>query len=278
MRKFAMAVMLFAGVFGIMPVHATTVLQQVKTVFVIAMENHNFKQPSPTSSPRQIFTNPAAPYINSLLTPGHPNAVQVSYATKYYNVGMGVHPSEPNYIWAEAGTDFGIQMDEDPDPGYGNMFNVPHLTRQLNAAGIAWKSYQEDLQFTGNPAISVAGTSATDINPYYGTGDYYYAVKHNPMAFFTDTQTQNVYALTNFLKDLTNNAVGRYNWITPNIYNDQHDALSGGFTYRGVSYTGDQAAIAQGDNFLATLIPKIKASSAYQDHGIIIIWWDETEG
>src|SRR4029077_5956111 len=102
--------------------------------------------------------------------------------------------------------------------------------------------------------------------------------KHNPMAFYTDTQIQNVYAFTNFLKDLTNNAVGRYNWITPNQFNDQHSALTGGFTYRGTSYTGDQAAIAVGDNFLSILIPKIMASPAYQDHGVIVIWWDESEG
>src|SRR5450432_3256201 len=58
---------------------------KIRTVFVIAMENHNFTQSNPTSSPQQILGNPAAPYINSLVTPGNPNAAQVSYATKYYN-------------------------------------------------------------------------------------------------------------------------------------------------------------------------------------------------
>ena len=45
-----------------------------------------------------------------------------------------------------------------------------------------------------------------------------------------------------------------------------------------IAYTGDQAAVAQGDNFLAILVPKIMATTEYQDHGIIIIRWDETEG
>lgn len=278
LNKVARVAALFAGGFGLGPAQAATVLQQVKTVFVIAMENHNFQQPSPTSSPQQLFTNPAAPYLNSLITPGHSNAVQVAYATKYYNAGVGVHPSEPNYVWAEGGADFGIHTDNDPRAANNNVFNAPHLTRQLNTAGIPWKNYQEDVQLSTSPTNSASGTSATTINPYYGTGAYNYAVKHNPMAFYTDTQVQNVYALTNLLKDLTNNAVGRYNWITPNLYNDQHSALSGGFTYRGVAYTGDQAAIAQGDNFLAILIPKIMASAVYQDHGLIILWWDETEG
>ena len=277
LKSIALAIVCFTGAFEVAPAQATTILQQVKTIFVIAMENHNFTQPTPTSSPQQIFTNPAAPYINSLITTGHSNAAQVSYATKYYNAGVGVHPSEPSYVWAEGGTDFGIHTDNDPTVASANVFTNNHLTRQLNAAGIAWKSYQEDVERAASPTNSTSGSSGA-INPYYGTAQYDYGVKHNPMAFYTDTQAQNVYAFTNFLRDLTNNTVGRYNWITPNQFNDQHSALTGGYTYHGTAYTGDQAAIAQGDNFLSLLIPKIMASSAYQDHGLIILWWDETEG
>src|SRR4029077_441859 len=91
-------------------------------IFVIAMENHNFTQPNPASSPQQILGNPAAPFINSLITPGNPNAAQVSYATACYNAGMNVHPSEPNYIWAEAGTDFAVHTDADPRAANGNTF------------------------------------------------------------------------------------------------------------------------------------------------------------
>jgi len=42
--------------------------------------------------------------------------------------------------------------------------------------------------------------------------------------------------------------------------------------------TGDRAAIKQGDDFLAAMIPMIMASQAYKDNGAIIIWNDETEG
>ena len=120
--------------------------QEIRTVFVIAMENHNFTQPPTQTSPQQIFGNPAAPYMNSLITPGNPNAAQVSFATAYYNAGTGVHPSEPNYVWAEAGTDFGVHTDADPSFSNGNIFGAPHLTAQLNAAHIRWKNYQEDVQ------------------------------------------------------------------------------------------------------------------------------------
>ncbi len=254
------------------------IAQQIGTVFVIALENHNFTQPSPTSSPQQLLNNPAAPYLNSLITPGNSNAVHVAYATKYYNAGIGVHPSEPNYVWAEAGTDFGVHTDNDPSAGSSNIFTAPHLTAQLNAAGISWKNYQEDVQLSSGPGASALGTSGSVINPYYHTGQYAYAAKHNPMVFFTDTVTQNVRALTYFANDLANGSIGRYNWITPNLYNDQHTALSGGFTYHGTNYTNDQAAVAQGDNFLSIIVPQIMASAAWTNNGLIIIRMDETEG
>src|SRR5262249_36930696 len=89
----------------------------IKTVFVIAMENNNWTQPT-NQFPgpiQQIFQNPAAPFINSLVNGTAANiSRQVAYATNYRNVlatasgnNPHIHPSEPNYIWAEAGTNFG---------------------------------------------------------------------------------------------------------------------------------------------------------------------------
>jgi hypothetical protein len=57
-----------------------------------------------------------------------------------------------------------------------------------------------------------------------------------------------------------------------------HTELTGGFTYRGVHYTGDEAQIAQGDNFLSQIVPMIEASQAFKNNGEIVIWTDETEG
>jgi len=299
-RQAALGIMAASGLLATLPVSAKNSVQQIGDVFVIAMENHNFTQPSTQTSPQQILCNPAAPYINSLITPGNPNAAQVSYATAYYNAGMNVHPSEPNYVWAEAGSDFGVHTDADPKASNGNTFydsspmlmsrlmangsTIPfwhlnltrHLTGQLDEHGISWKNYQEDVQLSSSPIVSASGTNGP-VNPYNGTMQYNYAVKHNPMAFFSDTAFQNVYPLAQLFDDLNNNAAGRYNWITPNQYNDAHSTLNGGFTYQGVHYTGDAANIAQGDNFLALVIPQIMASKAYQNNGVIIIWWDETE-
>jgi phosphatidylinositol-3-phosphatase len=251
---------------------------QAGSIFVIAMENHNLTQPATVTSPQQILGNPAAPYLNSLMTPGNPNAIQSAWAMRYYNAGVGEHPSEPNYVWAEAGSDFGLHTDADPLPANGNTFydRSNHLTAQFNAAGISWKNYQEDVQLSDSPTNSASGTTGP-LNPYYGTTQYNYAVKHNPMAFFADTATQNVFPLSQLFLDLSTHTVGKYNWITPNQFNDAHSSLSGGFTYQGVHYTGDQSAIAVGDNFLSQIVPQIMATPEYQDNGVIIIWWDESE-
>jgi hypothetical protein len=256
---------------------ALATLRQIKTVFVIPLENHDLVQSSPTASPQQLLGNPACPYFNSLITAGDAHAAQTAYATHMYSCALGEHPSEPNYIWSEAGTDFGVHTDADPSPDAGNIFtNVMHLSAQLTAAGIAWRNYQEDLEYSTGPTHSASGSGAPT-NVFNGTTDFHYAVKHNPMAFFTDTQNQNCHPLTNFWTDLTNHGIGRYNWVSPDQFNEMHSALPGGFRYHGVAYTGNQAAIASGDNFLSMAIPRIMASAAYQDHGVIIIWTDETE-
>ncbi len=277
-------VMLGAAVAGVLLAARTSpalpfFAPRVGNVFVIALENHNFTQPNPTNSPQQILGNPAAPFINSLITPGNSNAAQVSFATACFNAGIGVHPSEPNYVWAEAGTDFGVHTDADPRAANGNMFydQSIHLTAQLNAAGIPWKNYQEDVELSVSPTNSASGTNGP-VNLYNGTTQYNYAVKHNPMAFFADTAVQNVYPLAQFFVDLNNNTVGRYNWITPDQYNEAHSSLNGGFTYQGIHYTGDQSSIAAADNFLSQVIPQIMASPAYQHNGVIVLWWDEAEG
>ena len=74
---------------------------QIQTVFVIAMENHDFTQPGSYTSIQPLLGNAAAPYLNSLVTPGNPNAQYSSYASNMTNVALGVHPSESNLYLGE---------------------------------------------------------------------------------------------------------------------------------------------------------------------------------
>src|SRR5215475_1591532 len=201
--------------------------QQVQKVFVIAMENHNWTQPANqfTGSPQQIFQNPNAPFINSLVN-GTASALingsvvnisqQVSYATAYHNVlatpsgnNPHIHPSEPNYIWSEAGSNLGVLNDNDPfDPdGATNQKTNRHLSAFLTKAGKTWRSYQEDIDLTtvnGQPTnvplppdqwtvplTSFSGNFASGVNQYNGSTQFNYAAKHNPQVFFTDTNGGN---------------------------------------------------------------------------------------
>jgi phosphatidylinositol-3-phosphatase len=305
---------------------------RIGTVIYIELENHNWTQPaSDTSAPQQLAGNPAAPYVNSLATPGNPNAAEVSYATAYHNVlatpsgnNPSIHPSEPNYIWQEAGSNFGILNDNDPyapvDPTVPAILSFlaanpnvsgEHLTGLLQKAGITWTAYQEDIDLQntdgGNanlggtptskvapkarwtvPLSSLSGTSPTYTNAFNGSHQWNFACKHDGTLFFVDTDGGDVTDTTNkaikhyaplqqFFKDLKDNHLARYNLVTPDQYNEMHSSLAS-FTYHGVTYTGDQAAIAEGDNFLSIVIPLIKASKAYQDNGVIVLWWDESEG
>jgi hypothetical protein len=86
--------------------------------------------------------------------------------------------------------------------------------------------------------------------------------------------------LQQLLNDLQANTAAQYDWITPNQFNDMHTTLSGGYIPLGggATLTGDDARIRQGDDFLKQIVPIIMASSAYQNNGAIILWWDESEG
>src|SRR6266481_7630985 len=127
----------------------------IQTVFVVAMENHNFTQPTGlNTSPEQILGNPAASYTNSLITPGNANAQYVSYFSNMTNVGTGIHPSEPNYIWQNGGSNFGVLADADPSAAAHNIISAPSFTGQLSQKGISWKSYQEDVQYSSSVQVS----------------------------------------------------------------------------------------------------------------------------
>jgi phosphatidylinositol-3-phosphatase len=300
--------------------HVSAGAQEIKKVFVIAMENHNWTQPANqfTGGIQQIYLNPNAPFINSLVNGtawAEINGVskniseEVSYASAYHNVlatsngnNPHIHPSEPNYIWAEAGNNFGVLNDNDPFAANGptNQNTTQHLVTLLTQAGRTWKSYQEDIDLKPNgskfdntplpanqftvPLSSLSGTFVNGVNQFNGSNQYNYAAKHNPMVYFTDSNGGNDHSTSNPLAshyaplqqlfdDLNNDQVADYNWITPNQYNDMHTTLSAG--YKGL--TGDPAKILQGDDFLRQVVPVIMASKAYQENGVIIIWWDESE-
>jgi uncharacterized protein (TIGR03437 family) len=223
-----------------LPVEAQ--LSRVSTVFVIALENHDWSQ---------IKGAPNAPYINNTLMP------QASYAEQYYNP-PGIHPSLPNYLWREAGTNFGITNDDDPSSNHQST--TAHLVTQLKNAGISWKTYQEDVSGSNCPLTAVS----------------LYTPKHDPFVYFDDVTDANdvnstyciahVRPFTEMSADLKTNTVARYVFITPNLCHDGHD-----------SCTPENDPIRQTDNWLAANVPDILKSAAYKNGGAVFLTWDEGE-
>jgi len=216
---------------GVCPIH---------TVFLILMENSDWSS---------IKNSSSAPYINHTLLP------IASHAEQYYNP-PGLHPSLPNYLWLEAGTNFGI-LDDDY-PAHNHQSTTSHLVDLLEAAGLSWRAYQEDISGLDCPLTNVG----------------LYDVNHDPFVYFDDvTQTndstarrciQHVRPYSELETDLINDTVARYNFITPNLCNDMHDACA-----------PLNDPVQQGDTWLSTEVPKILTSPAYANNGVLFILWDE---
>jgi hypothetical protein len=194
----------------------------------------------------QMLEGSAAPYLQSL-------AKQYTTANGYTDAR--VHPSEPNYIWMVSGQNFGIL--DDNAPSAHHIAAEGHIADQLERVGKTWKTYQESM---GEPCKLVS--------------DGEYAVKHNPFVFFDNIVgysgdkplrqqrcLDHVVDYSELDTDLANDTVPDYVFITPNMINDMHDG-----------------SIQQGDQWLSREVPKILASKAWQNGGVLIITADEGEG
>ena len=190
-----------------------------------------------------------APFINgTMLTKG-------AHAENYLNP-PGLHPSEPNYVWLEAGDNVNIKTNDNPSKNRCEA--TQHLTSLIETAGKSWKSYQE-------------GISGTDC-PVDNTKEY--AVRHNPMMFFDDVSDgvdrgarhciEHVRPYTELVTDLANDTVPDYGFITPNVCDDGHDVCP-----------PEKNGVRQIDDFLARAVPPFMASKTYERGSVLIVTWDE---
>src|SRR6266568_3664023 len=237
---------------------ASTYPSGIKHVFVVVMENTDWSQIKGNTN--------SAPYINGLLSRS-----DTSYASNYHNVTPSevakgyLHPSEPNYIWLEGGTnsftDHTFTNDNDATSGnYTTSTN--HLTTLLRNKGLSWKAYEESMP-SGCPITS--------------SGNY--AAKHNPLVSFTDVSgnppsststncSSHVVPFTQLATDVQNNSLPSYSFITPNLCDDMHDN----------SCAGSNDPIHQGDTWLSNNLPTILNAQAYKNGGAVFITWDEDSG
>lgn len=157
-----------------------------------------------------------------------------------------VHPSLPNYIMMTSGDTQGIGNDNGPT-GSNLLDTKENLGEQLDAAGVEWRAYMEDM---GEPCNMVASSL--------------YAVHHDPFVYYKSLsddkarcQDKVVDFKANFEKDLAADTF-KYMWITPNMCNDMHNC---------------DAKTA--DAWLKTTTDMIMASPGYKNGGAIFIMFDE---
>ncbi|ORE06439.1 phosphoesterase-domain-containing protein [Rhizopus microsporus var. microsporus] len=139
-------------------------------------------------------------------TPGFTNLQKYGILLNNYNALT--HPSQPNYVAAAGGTNYGITDDKSKNiPA-----NVKTIFDLLENAGLTWKLYQEDIPSVG----------------WTGTRSGLYVRKHNPAVSYASinknsTRLQNIVPATQFAKDIANKNLPNWMFYTPNLDNDGHD-------------------------------------------------------
>jgi hypothetical protein len=250
-------------------------------VFIIVLENEGYDVTFGAKSP--------AAYLKGL-------ARQGALLPNYYGIG---HNSLDNYIAMVSGqapnpatqadchrfVDFAATgMTKDGQAiGTGCVYpsNVLTIAGQLEAKGLTWKGYMEDM---GNHADRESATCGhPDIGQPDGTqkavdGDQY-ASRHDPFVYFHSiidlpTCTAHVINLSALTSDLQDEGTTpNYAFITPNLCHDGHDGTEGDMT----CVDGKPGGLVAADQFLADTVPKILASPAYRHDGLLIITFDEAD-
>ncbi|MCW3039524.1 MAG: phosphoesterase [Solirubrobacterales bacterium] len=255
----------------------------IKHVWIIQLENKSYDQ--------AFVDNVANQYLWKTL----PAAGQV--LRQYHGTG---HASLDNYISQISGqapnpltqADCPLYVDVLPGImgtdgqvlGTGCVYppKARTLVDQLEAKGLTWKGYMQDI---GNDP---AREPATCGNPTLNRPDRtqsaaaadQYAARHNPFVYFHSILdvpgrcAAHVGALPPLADDLKSVAsTPNFSWITPNLCDDGHDATPcAGVNTKGTK-EGDLIAA---DAFLARWVPEIMRSPAFRKDGLLLVTFDES--
>jgi hypothetical protein len=262
----------FACVF--VPAAHAAPLPQIKHVWIVVLENRGYDETfGPTSK---------APYLAKTLRS------QGQLLTHYYGIG---HLSLDNYIAMVSGQppngvtqsdcltyqDFvGTVGSDGVAVGQGCVYpaEVKTIADQLEAKGLTWKGYAEDMAASAtepktcrHPQLNQQDHSQT------ASKDDQYAARHNPFVYFhsiidrpiCNTNVVDLSALPGDL--LSAAATPSYSFISPDLCSDGHDTPCA---------DGRPGGLESANAFLQEWIPKITGSPAYADGGLVIVTFDES--
>ncbi len=169
-------------------------------------------------------------------------AARCGLATNYHNIA---HPSLPNYMAATSGLGYAriakFVPDCDPVPG------CTALARSIFGQGETWKAYAESM-----PSPCALANSGE------------YAVRHNPAVYYPRLRGCSALDVpySRLAADLSGGTLPAFSFITPNLIDDMHDGT-----------------VADGNEWLATNLPKLFASPEYRNGStVVFVTWDEGEG
>ena len=272
---------LIGAAHGAAPAPAAAGLPPIRHVFLLVLENQSYPVTFARGSP--------APYLARTLPS------EGAMLSQYYAIG---HASLDNYLALLSGqapnqetqldcpvfSEFRLTapaLDRNGQAlGAGCVY--PRLVRtlpdQLEAAGLTWKAYMEDMGNDPHREPATCGhvpIGATDPTALATATDQY-AAKHNPFVYFhsiiddrarCDTRVVN---LAHLPADLASAATTpNYVFITPNLCSDGHDPKCA---------DGRRGGLAAIDAFLNHWVPLIRASEAFRADGLLVITFDESDG
>jgi hypothetical protein len=267
MRSLALALAAIAATLCLAP-PAGASLPPVRHVFVVVLENKDYDE--------SFGPNSVAPYLSKELT------AKGQLLEQYFGTS---HNSLGNYISLVSGqaanpqTQADCQVFTDMVPGVvggdgqaigsGCVYPkaVPSLPDQLDAKGLSWKGYMQDMgQPCRHPAIG-----QQDPTQSAKAGDQY-AARHNPFVYFhsiiDDAARCNAgdVPLESLPVDLASaSTTPSFSLIVPNLCEDGHDAPC---------VDGRPGGLQSADAFLQRWVPEILAAPAMRT-GVLIVTWDE---
>lgn len=139
-------------------------------------------------------------------------ATQGIVLTNYYAT---THPSQPNYVAAVGGDNFGMDSDD-----FINLpANISTVVDLLDSKSISWGEYQEHMPYAGYMGFNYSNQQTYALD---------YMRKHDPlMSYLSVTQNatrlRQIKNFTSFYDDLQAQTLPQWAFITPNMTNDAHD-------------------------------------------------------
>ncbi|KAI8333344.1 phosphoesterase family-domain-containing protein [Chlamydoabsidia padenii] len=156
------------------------------------------------------------------------------------NFNAITHPSEPNYVAAASGSNWGINNDD----YYNIPANITTIFDLLEKKNLTWKAYQEDIPSVGYTGYKI-GQYVRKHNP---------AIIHDSVALNPD-RVKNVVPATQLDLDIKAGKLPNWMFFTPNMLNDAHDT--------NATYAGDWL-----QNFYKSTLTKM-------DNTLILLTFDE---